>query len=29
VRSTFFDLELSEFDYVTALGLNFPILKEA
>jgi uncharacterized protein len=29
VRSTFFDLELSEFDYVSALGLNFPILKEA
>ena len=29
VRSTFFDLELSEFDYVPALGLNFPILKEA
>lgn len=29
VRSTFFDLELSEFDYVPALGLKFPILKEA
>jgi len=29
VRSTFSDLELSEFDYVPAQGLNFPILKEA
>jgi uncharacterized protein len=29
VRSTFFDLEPSEFDYVSARGLNFPILKEA
>jgi uncharacterized protein len=29
VRSTFSDLELSEFDYVPALGLSFPILKEA
>lgn len=29
VRSTFFDLEPSEFDYVSACGLNFPILKEA
>lgn len=29
VRSTFFDLEPSEFDYVPAYGLNFPILKEA
>ena len=29
VRSTFFDLEPSEFDYVPARGLNFPILKEA
>lgn len=29
VRSTFFDLELSEFDYVSSKGLNFPVLKEA
>jgi hypothetical protein len=29
VRSTFFDLESSEFDYVPACGLNFPILKDA
>ena len=29
VRSTFFDLESSEFDYVSVSGLNFPILKEA
>ncbi|MGB9939653.1 DUF447 domain-containing protein [Methanosarcina sp.] len=29
VRSTFFDLEPSEFDYVPARGLNFPVLKEA
>lgn len=29
VRSTFFDLEPSEFDYVSVRGLNFPILKEA
>ena len=29
VRSTFFDLELSEFDYVPSQGLNFPILREA
>lgn len=29
VRSTFFDLELFEFDYVTTHKLNFPILKEA
>jgi len=29
VRSTFFDLELPEFDYVPVRGLNFPILKEA
>ena len=29
VRSTFFDLEPSEFEYVTAGGLKFPILKEA
>lgn len=29
VRSTFFDLESSEFDYVPVRGLNFPILKEA
>jgi uncharacterized protein len=29
VRSTFFDLEPSEFDYVPAQGINFPILKEA
>lgn len=29
VRSTFFDLEPPEFDYVTAHRLKFPILKEA
>jgi len=29
VRSTFFDLESSEFDYVPVRGLSFPILKEA
>ena len=29
VRSTFFDLESSEFEYVSVCGLNFPILKEA
>jgi hypothetical protein len=29
VRSTFFDLEPSEFDYVPVHGLNFPVLKEA
>jgi len=29
VRSTFFDLEPSEFDYVPVRGLSFPILKEA
>ena len=29
VRSTFFDLELSEFNIVSANGLNFPILKES
>lgn len=29
VRSTFFDLGLSEFDHVYARGLNFPVLKEA
>jgi hypothetical protein len=29
VRSTFFDLESSEFDSVPVRGLNFPILKEA
>lgn len=29
VRSTFFDLDLSEFDYVPARGFNFPVLKEA
>jgi hypothetical protein len=29
VRSTFFDLELQEFDYVSVRGLSFPILKEA
>jgi hypothetical protein len=29
VRSTFSDLELSEFDYVPVHGLNFPVLKEA
>lgn len=29
VRSTFFDLEPSEFEYVPAGGLKFPILKEA
>jgi len=29
VRSTFFDLEPSEFDYVPAQKLNFPVLKEA
>ena len=29
VRSTFFDLEPSEFDYVPVRELNFPILKEA
>ncbi len=29
VRSTFFDLEPLEFDYVPARGLSFPILKEA
>jgi hypothetical protein len=28
VRSTFFDLEPSEFEYVDADGLKFPILKE-
>jgi len=29
VRSTFFNLEPSEFDYISVRGLNFPILKEA
>ncbi|AKB80011.1 DUF447 family protein [Methanosarcina horonobensis HB-1 = JCM 15518] len=29
VRSTFFDLEPSEFEYVISGGLKFPILKEA
>lgn len=29
VRSTFFDLEPSEFDYVPVRGVNFPVLKEA
>jgi len=29
VRSTFFDLEPFEFDYVSVRGFNFPILKEA
>jgi Uncharacterized conserved protein len=29
VRSTFFDLDSSEFDYVSAYGLNFPILRKA
>ncbi|RXA20509.1 DUF447 family protein [Methanosarcina sp. MSH10X1] len=29
VRSTFFDLEPSEFDYVPVRGLNFPVLKKA
>jgi uncharacterized protein len=29
VRSTFFDLEPSEFNFVSANGLNFPILKES
>jgi uncharacterized protein len=29
VRSTFFDLEPSEFYYVPVRGLNFPVLKEA
>lgn len=29
VRSTFFDLEPSEFDYVPVHGLSFPILKTA
>jgi hypothetical protein len=29
VRSTFFDLEPSEFEYVPAGGLKFPVLKEA
>lgn len=29
VRSTFFDLEPSEFDYVSVHGFNFPVLKEA
>ncbi|WP_410508741.1 DUF447 family protein [Methanosarcina hadiensis] len=29
VRSTFFDLESSEFEYVDAGGLRFPVLKEA
>ena len=29
VRSTFFDLEPSEFDYIPVQGLNFPILKKA
>jgi len=29
VRSTFFDLETSEFDYMPARGLSFPILKKA
>lgn len=29
VRSTFFDLDSTEFDYVPVRGLNFPILKEA
>lgn len=29
VRSTFFDLEASEFEYVVVKELNFPILKEA
>lgn len=27
VRSTFFDLGPSEFEYITASGLNFPVLK--
>lgn len=29
VRSTFFDLDPSEFEYIPASGLNFPVLKEA
>lgn len=29
VRSTFFDLEPSEFEYMPAGGLKFPVLKEA
>lgn len=29
VRSTFFDLEPSEFEYVPAGGIKFPVLKEA
>lgn len=29
VRSTFFDLEPSEFDHVSVRGFDFPILKEA
>lgn len=29
VRSTFFDLEPSEFNYVPVHGLNFPVLKKA
>lgn len=29
VRSTFFDLEPSEFNFVSTNGLNFPILKES
>lgn len=29
VRSTFFDLETSEFEYVDTGGLKFPVLKEA
>jgi len=29
VRSTFFDLDPSEFEYVPARGLKFPVLKEA
>lgn len=29
VRSTFFDLEPSEFEYVNAGGIKFPVLKEA
>ena len=29
MRSTFFDLDPSEFEYIPVYGLNFPILKEA
>jgi hypothetical protein len=29
VRSTFFDLEPSEFEYIDAAGLRFPVLKKA